>query len=164
MGMGARVRVQRDPKQGHRDREKDGKGRNTHRRDGRGRGDGERGEEIAESVSIHRKGADTGKGKDRIRRQVVPTKSPHPAYPPLYSPSPRSPGLRPKGSSWRGGMVGGRGRGGGSSWWRGLRRGEIGTWCREVEEIPWDLVIRAHCVAQAALSLTVAQAGPEHTI
>lgn len=61
------------------------------------------------------------------------TELPHPAMPnrealpPFFSPSRKSPGLRPKGSSWRGGMVGGRGWGGGSSWWRGLHRGELGA-------------------------------------
>lgn len=125
-GVGARVRVHRDPKQGHRGRERrDGEGRNTHKRDGWAE-EMEREVKKSQSVSIHKKGADTGKGRERIRRWVVPTKPPHPACPPFSSPSPRSPGLRPKGSSRRGGMVGGKGGGGGSSWWRGLRRGSWG--------------------------------------
>lgn len=152
MGIGARVRVHRDPKQGHRGRERrGGEGRNTHKRDGWAE-EMEREVKKSQSVSIHKKGADTGKGRERIRRWVVPTKPPHPACPPFFSPSPRSPDLRPKGSSWRGGMVGGKGWGGGSSWWRGLRRGKLGAWCREGEEIPWDHVIRAHCVAQAGFN------------
>lgn len=51
----------------------------------------ERGEEIGESVSIHKKGADTGKGRDRIRRQVVPTEPPHPAMPAPLLPLPKVP-------------------------------------------------------------------------
>lgn len=46
-----------------------------------GQGDGERGEEIGESVSIHKKGADTGKRRDRVRRRLVPMEPPHPACP-----------------------------------------------------------------------------------
>lgn len=153
-GVGARVRVHRDPKQGHRGRERrDGEGRNTHKRDGWAE-EMEREVKKSQSVSIHKKGADTGKGRERIRRWVVPTKPPHPACPPFSSPLPTVPwseAQRQQSARWDGGR---QGQGGGVGWVEaaaggGGCAGGAGAWCREREEIPWD------CLAQAGFNLTV---------
>lgn len=72
----------------------------------------ERGEEIGESVSIHKKGADTGKGRDRIRRRVVPTEPPHPAMPAPLLPLPKVPwseAQRQQLVRWDGGRAAGAG-------------------------------------------------------
>lgn len=152
------MRVHRDPKQGHRGRERrDGEGRNTHKRDGWAE-EMEREVKKSQSVSIHKKGADTGKGRERIRRWVVPTKPPHPACPPFSSPLPTVPwseAQRQQSARWDGGR---QGQGGGVGWVEaaaggggcgGGCAGGAGAWCREREEIPWD------CLAQAGFNLTV---------